>query len=586
MTGPQANKLYYGDNLPILRGFPDECVDLIYLDPPFNSDADYNAIFKDESGKRTDAQVKAFEDTWHWGPSAEEHYAFLTNTGLHKGRVPEEVTGIIAALVQALSKGDLTAYLVEMTVRLVELRRVLKETGSLYLHCDPTASHYLKVILDSIFGPSYFRSEIIWRRTNSHNKTTQQYGGIHDTIFYYTKSNTYPFHPGSRPYTKGYIEARFKNTDARGRYQLNYLTGPGVRHGESGREWRGFDPTRNARHWAIPASLRSFLKDRGEGMTSHEQLEAMFSQDLIVFPKKEGGQPMYKQYVGAGTPYQDIWAFQPNTSGVLYESAEHIDQDVKYLESEAEKLGYPTQKPLGLLERIILSSSEPGDLILDPFCGCGTAVAASQKLGRKWIGIDLTYLSIAVMKKRLQDHFPELGKIEVIGAPTELEGARRLAADEENGRYQFQWWALDQIGATPRGGDKKKGADGGIDGIITFSDVGGAMQSVIVSVKSGGVQVKDIRELANVVEREKAAIGVLVTLEDPSRPMRDEATQAGSWHSELFGKDYQKIQIITAKEILEEEKKPDLPPLIAPQYRQAERVKKSAGDQGELFTNE
>ena len=490
MTEPQNNSLYYGDNLPILRGFPDAIVDLVYLDPPFNSKADYNAIFRDESDQRTVAQIKAFEDTWHWGPSAEEHFAYLTNTGMHKGHVPAEATAMIAAFVSSLGKNQMTAYLVEMTVRLVELRRVLKQTGSLYLHCDPTASHYLKIMLDAIFGAKQFLNEIVWCHYGG-GQSKKWFPRKHDTILVYRKSEEWTF-----------------NADAvRVPYESEYRS---TVFGKAG------DPDRK-----------------------------------VYLPNPLGKLP------------EDFW-IMPRPYG-------------------KEVLGYPTQKPIALLERIIAASSNPGDIVLDPFCGCGTAVAAAQKLGRNWIGIDLTYLSIAVMKKRMQDHYPELGRISVVGAPTELEGARRLAADEENGRYQFQWWALDQIGATPRGGEKKKGADGGIDGIITFSDVE-EMKRVIISVKSGGVQVKDIRELANVVERDKAAIGVLVTLEDPSRPMRDEAAQAGSWHSELFGKDYPKIQIITAKEILEDEKKPDLPPLISEQYRKAERMQKKAGAQGELFT--
>ena len=493
MTGPQANKLYYGDNLPILRGFPDECVDLIYLDPPFNSNADYNAIFRDESGQRTNAQVQAFEDTWRWGPSAQEHYDFLTNTVIHKGRVQPGVASLIAAFVSALGKNQMAAYLVEMTVRLVELQRVLKSSGSLYLHCDPTASHYLKVVLDAVFGGGQFRNEIAWCYSGG-GIPRKDYPRKHDIILRYSKGDDWTFNVERKPF-----------------------------------------------------------KENTQQVGKHSTYAAEDKREIDL---------------GRGTPVTDWWTDINTVTGW-----------------SPERLGYPTQKPLALLERIINASSKPGDVVLDPFCGCGTAVAAAQKLGRKWIGIDLTYLSIAVMKKRMLDHYPELVQIEVVGAPTELEGARRLAADEENGRYQFQWWALDAIGATPRGGDKKKGADGGIDGLITFSDVSG-YQTVIVSVKSGGVQVRDVRELKAVIEREGAAIGVLVTLEEPSRPMIDEAVQAGSWHSELFGGEHPKVQIITAREIIEEGKMPDLPPLLAPQYRQAERVKKSAGDQGELFTNE
>jgi site-specific DNA-methyltransferase (adenine-specific) len=526
---------YYGDNLPVLRDLPDESVDLIYLDPPFNSNVNYNAVFKDESGQRTDAQVKAFDDTWRWGATAEEHYSFLTNTSVHNGRVGEQVTGMIAALVGSLGKGSTAAYLVEMTVRLVELRRVLKETGSLYLHCDTSAGSYLKVILDMIFGSENARNEIIWHYGGRGGKAISgQFPRNHDIILAYSKAD------GKQLFNRQYQVRKFTPVEA---------SEKGFRQDEDGR-WFKTSPRGNY-------TDESVAKLEKEGRIHRTKTGSV---RIKYFLKVVDG--LIEEEVVVG----DVWNDIPD--------AMHIGKEF---------LGYPTQKPLALLERIISASSNPGDIVLDPFCGCGTAVAAAQKLGRRWIGIDLTYLSIAVMKRRMLDHFPELERIEVIGAPTELEGARRLAADEENGRYQFQWWALDQIGATPRGGDKKKGADGGVDGLITFSDVGGELRSVIVSVKSGGVQAKDVRELAHVVERENGCIGVLVTLEEPSRPMREEAAQAGYWHSELYDKDFAKIQIITAKEIIEQKRRPDLPPLLAQQYRKAERVRKADGEQGSLF---
>lgn len=464
-------------------------------------------------------------------------------------RVPEQVTAIIAAFVQALGKNQLTAYLVEMTIRLVELRRVLKDTGSLYLHCDPTASHYLKIVLDAIFGTNGFLAEIVWKRTTTHNDA-KKWSPDHDVILVYTVSADFTFNPVYMPHDQSYVDTFYRHVDDKGRrYRLDNIASPNPRPNLT-YVWRGNEPPSKGWRYSL------------------DTMERLFAEGRIELPRKTGGRPQVRRYLDEmkGTPPGDLW------------------NDISPIGAQAaERLGYPTQKPLALLERIISASSNPGDIVLDPFCGCGTAVAAAQKLGRQWIGIDLTYLSIAVMKKRLQDHFPELGKIEVVGAPTELEGARRLAEDEENGRYQFQWWALDQIGATPRGGDKKKGADGGIDGIITFSDVGGSLQSVIVSVKSGGVQASDVRDLKAVVDREKAAIGVLVTLVAPTKPMRDEAVQAGTWRSELYDKEHRKIQIITAREILEEGKKPDLPALIAEQYRKAERIATKEGEQGELF---
>lgn len=381
--------LFIADNLDIMRGIDSETIDLIYLDPPFNTNKQYRApIGSPAAGASfkdiwTDEDIK---DEWH-GQIAEEH----------------------EALYQIIQSAEITydksmkIYLMAMAIRLFEMKRLLKPTGSIYLHCDPTASHYLKLVMDSMFGKAAFRSEIIWRRSNVHSKTTRQFGPIHDTLLFYSKSRTCTFHPGTRPYTKAYIESRFTKSDQRGRYQTNYLTGSGQRNGESGEEWRGFNPTAVNRHWAIPRSLRSYLPNEGLGMTSREKLECLLEQELIVFPRKQGGQPMYKQYIGNGVPYQDIWAYQPNTKGALFESDEHIDQDVKWLENEPEKTGYPTQKPIGLLSRIIETSSNPDDIVLDPFCGCATACVAAERFGRQWIGIDISPDAEEITKLRLQE---------------------------------------------------------------------------------------------------------------------------------------------------------------------------------------
>lgn len=288
---------------------------------------------------------------------------------------------------------------------------------------------------------------------------------------------------------------------------------------------------------------------------------------------------MYKQYVGAGAPYQDIWAYQPNTKGVLYESDENIDEDVKYLEGEDEKLGYDTQKPVGLLERIIRTSSEPGQVVLDPFCGCGTAVAAAEKLGRKWIGIDVTHLAIALMRHRLDTMFPDI-KYDVIGEPEDLGAAKQLAEDD---RYQFQWWALSLVGAKPLGGQGdekkgKKGSDKGIDGIITFLDDNtGKPKQIMVSVKSGHVKSGDVRDLKGVVEREKAAIGLFITLEEPSKDMEHEATVSGYYHSTWWGKDFPRIQILTIAQLLKGVE-PKTPPAWG-MFKQAPKVQGPAAEQ-------
>ena len=387
-----ANRtMWTGDNLPILRGVNSDSVDLIYLDPPFNSKRQYSAPIGSE------AAGAQFKDTWTLSDVDEAWH----------GEIAEREPRVYAAIDAAgiVNGAGMKSYLIMMAVRLLEMRRVLKPTGSIYLHCDPTANAYLRMLCDAVFGAKRFLSEVVWRRSNAHSKTRAQYGPIHDTLLFYAMSRASVFHPGTRPYSRAYIEARFKESDERGRYQLNYLTGPGERDGESGAEWRGFDPTAVGRHWAVPRSLRPFLPNDGQGMSSHEKLESLHGQGFIVFPRKQGGQPMYRQYIGPGVPYQDLWAYQPNTSGTLFDSEEHIDQDVKWLEAEAERTGYPTQKPLGLLDRIIRTSSNEGDLVLDPFCGCATACVSAESLHRQWIGIDLSERAFTLVRERLRTEF-------------------------------------------------------------------------------------------------------------------------------------------------------------------------------------
>ncbi len=581
----ETNALYYGDNLGILRDFvPNESVDLVYLDPPFNSNRDYNVIFKDASGLQTDASILAFEDTWHWGPDASAKYEYLTNSAQHQGRVPDSVSQVIAALRTGIKGSDMLAYLVEMAVRLVELRRVLKPTGSLYLHCDPTASHYLKVILDAIFGPENFRNEVIWRRTGAHGKS-RRWGPIHDSILYYTKSDTFTWNPPKRPYMRGHVKAYFVKDEKgwRTNYYGNVLTGSGLRGGESGKPWRGFDPSAKNRHWAIPGVLAEDAGEDLSGMTQHEKLDRLYDLGYITIVPGQAW-PLYRHYLrpGDGQAVSDIWAYQPYTDGTVFGTEEGIDDDVRWLSpQDGERLGYPTQKPVGLLQRIIEASSNPGDVVLDPFCGCGTALVASQRLSREWVGIDITYLAIAVMKARLHDMFGI--EAHIVGAPTEVAGAKLLAEQGLEGRYQFEHWALTLVDAHPAGGgEKKKGADSGIDGKITFTDVGGKLQTVIVSVKSGNVNRGMVSDLAGVVSRDGAAMGLFVTLEEPSGPMKVDAAQAGEFYSALSNRSYPKIQIITIRELLDG-RKPQVPLLVMPSYQQAERVEQESPGQEKLF---
>lgn len=547
------NKLFYGDNLTILREYiKDESIDLIYLDPPFNSNRNYNILFKDESGNQSAAQINAFEDTWHWDLNTEALYQELT-TGHH---IPAQVSDMIAALRGFIGTNQMMAYLTNMTIRLVELHRVLKPTGSLYLHCDPTASHYLKIVLDAIFGFENFRNEIIWNRTSSHG-TQKKYGSIHDVIYFYSKTGKNTWNQQYIPYNDEYINTFFDSVDSDGRrYKRTDLTGAGITMvGDSGKPWRNIDVTSKGRHW----------------MYSPDKLEELDNIGKIHWPKKEGGMPRLKQFPEDlnGVPVGDIW------------------NDIKPLHNlSKERLGYPTQKPSALLERIVLSSSNPGDVVLDPFCGCGTAVAAAQALGRNWIGIDITHLAITLIKYRLEDSFPDV-KFTIEGEPESTDAARYLA---ESDRFQFEWWALSLVRARPTGGDGgragKKGADRGIDGIINFSDdKSGQPKTIIVQVKSGGVSSAHIRDLVGTIDRTKAAMGLYITLEESTGPMRKEAAQAGFYHSDLWGQDYPRVQILTINELLNGARV-QMPPTGGAAdltFKRAQRQKKDGAEQPDLF---
>ncbi|MGO9096306.1 MAG: DNA methyltransferase [Bryobacteraceae bacterium] len=562
------NKLYYGDNLTVLRGcFNDESVDLIYLDPPFNSQATYNVLFKSTAGEKSRAQIEAFEDAWHWGDEAELAFDGVMNSG------NSDAAEMLRALRSFLKENDMMAYLSMMAVRLLELHRVLKDTGSIYLHCDPTASHYLKLLMDAVFRPENLRSEIIWRRSSGHNKLTRQYGPVHDTILFYAKGEKAYFNPGERPLMRGYVREWFTATDDMGPYRTNMLTGPGTRTGDSGKQWRGFDPTTVGRHWAIPSTLAKVLPPRAANWTTQKKLDALHEKGFIYIPRDGEGQPKYKQHVGQGTPYQDVWACQPYTNGTLYGTEESIDEDVKWLGHDHERLGYPTQKPEGLLARIVQSSSREGDAVLDPFCGCGTTIHAAEKLKREWVGIDITHLAISLIEKRLKDAFPGI-VYEVHGTPKDLDGARDLAMRD---KYQFQWWAVSLVNAVPFAG-KKKGADTGIDGLIYFKPEGKTTEKAIVSVKGGEhVNVAMVRDLAHVVDRENAKIGVFITLAESTGPMRTEAVKAGFYET-LYGK-YPKIQILTIAELFDG-KQPNIPLVDSSAFKKA--AKEEVGEQLDL----
>jgi site-specific DNA-methyltransferase (adenine-specific) len=470
--------LYYGDNLEILRNkIADESVDLCYIDPPFNSKRSYFQIYNNLGGEQDKAQAQAFIDTWQWDTQAiEGHQQIISN---FEGRFTRQSIELIKGLELILGKSDLLAYLVSMTLRITEIYRVLKPTGSFYLHCDPTASHYLKLVLDAIFcgQGGDFKNEIIWhyRRWTGKAKKFQQ---LHDTIFFYSKGKDYTFNPLYIDYTEGSVERKKQGV------------------------------------------LHRFKKGEAPVLVSDGTLDEKGVRD------------------------NDVW-------------------QIPFIAPSAkERLGYPTQKPEALLEKIITASSNEGDVVLDAYCGCGTSVAVAEKLKRNWIGIDITYHSISLILKRMEESFGEsLAKsIVVDGIPQDMEAAKALATRQDDRvRKEFEKWAVLTYTNNRAVINNKKGADKGIDGVVYFTTGATTTERMIIQVKSGGVNRSVIATLHGDMQREQAQMATLITLDEPSRPMKDEALQAGLYHHPLMGKDYEKIQIVTVRELIEQEKRLELP---------------------------
>ncbi|MCL2054273.1 MAG: restriction endonuclease [Oscillospiraceae bacterium] len=459
------NQLFYGDNLDIMRkSIPNECIDLCYIDPPFNSKRDYNQIYNN-IGAEDKAQATAFVDTWEWNSRAEAEYSEIC---LNQGGVfDKSVSDLIMGFCQILGKGSLMSYLVSMALRVNEIHRVLKPTGSFYLHCDPTVGHYLKVVLDAVFCKSggKFVNEIIWhyRRWTGKAKRLQR---MHDTIFFYTKSAEYTF---NEPYTS-YTDKSLKR-------KQNYHT-----------------------------------RVKGD--------------DVFITSVDE-----------KGVRDNDVW-------------------QIALLNSQSkERLGYPTQKPEALLERIIKMSSNEGDLVFDAFCGCGTTVAVAEKLNRRWIGIDITYQSISLIEKRLSEAYGAAvtDNIEVSGIPKDLDSAKALSLKKDDRlRKEFEKWAILTYSNNKAMINIKKGKDYGIDGTVRILESPNKYRDVLFSVKSGKVGSALIRDFRGVIERENAAAGVFITLNEPTKDMRSEAAQAGLYSNE-FTK-FDKIKIVTIQQILDGER--------------------------------
>ena len=565
--------LYYGDNLDILRRYiKDETVDLSYLDPPFNSAQNYNAFFHEKDGTDAASQIRAFEDTWSWNQESQKVYEELI---LKPGKVSE----VMQAFHTFLGTNDMMAYLAMMAPRVVELRRVLKPTGSLYLHCDPTASHYLKLLLDAVFGPDNFRNEITWKRSSSHADTKQgmrRCGRIHDIILLYTKSGDYMWNPVFTSYDDSYVQSTYRFVDEEGRrYAEDNLTAarPG---GDVSYEWRVKRRAGSGERWTADLDDEHIKPREGWeylGVRPYKGRFWAYSKGNLVRMWTAGeiihrstGFPRFKRFLDQqpGVPLQDIWLDINPLSG-----------------SEKERLGYPTQKPVALLERIISSSSKPSGLVLDPFSGCGTTIDAAEKLGRKWIGIDITQLATSLIKNRLRDTYGDKVEIVTIGEPTTANEASVLA---EQDKYQFQWWALGLVGARPV--EQKKGADHGIDGKILFRDdlKAAKAEQVIIQVKGGKTGVKDVRDLRGVLEREKAAMGVLISLQPPTGPMEAEAASAGFYAHKMNGQQYPRLQLRTVKELMDGKgiERPSNVAAVDETFKKAPESRKKHGQQKEF----
>lgn len=566
------NILYYGDNLEVMRlHIKGETVDLVYLDPPFNSNTNYNVLFAEKDGSKAASQIQAFTDTWTWNMESETIYTEIVMTG-------GKVSDCLQAFRTFLGECDMLAYLVMMAPRLVELRRVMKPTASIYLHCDASASHYLKILMDAVFGNQNFRNEIIWKRVHTvkgnFGQGSKFFGPNTDTLLFYSKSEEQKFNPVFTEYSEEYLQKFYRFTESDGRrYRLISMIGPGgAAKGNPQYEFMGV-----TRYWRY----------------SRERMQQLYDSGLIV-QTKPGTVPQRKQYLdeGKGVGVQSLW------------------DDIQALSaSSAERLGYPTQKPQALLERIINASSNTGDVVLDPFCGCGTTIAAAQELGRHWIGIDVTHLAITLIKQRLKDSFgiedtsivapsavrgkvlkmaaepqAEYGDVkkrafQVIGEPTSVPDAEALAASDP---YQFQWWALGLVGARPV--EQKKGADKGIDGRIIFQgDKPGSFENVILSVKAGKTGSAHVRDLKGVLVREKAAIGVLISMQEPTSAMKTEAATAGFYESVSWNRKYPKIQLLTIQELLDG-KKIEMPPIkqLSVTFKTAPKAKSKNAEQEEF----
>jgi DNA modification methylase len=480
--GRWKNQLFYGDNLEVLRRkILPNTVDLCYIDPPFNSQRTYNQIYNNIGGEDR-AQAQAFIDTWSWDDRAIAGYEeIIANPD---GRFRPQIVELIKGLEGVLGRDSLLAYLVSISLRVTEIQRVLKDTGTFYLHCDPTSSHYLKLVLDAAFcsAGGDFRNEIIWSY-ESGGRPKRDFGRKHDVIFRYTKSS---------------------------------------------KEWK--------------FNANQILISRAEARRNH--MKRNVDPDGRVYYSIKSAGKIYKYYEDEGVIPSDVWPIS------------HLQQ------KDPERLGYPTQKPESLMERIIRASSDEGDVVLDAYCGCGTTIAVAEKFRRKWIGIDITYQSISLVQRRLEDMFTQdvLVNVTTDGIPRDMASAVALAHKKDDRlRKEFEKWAVLTYSNNRAVINEKKGADAGIDGRAYFKVGSKDNAKIIFQVKSGGVDRKDVATLRGDMDRERAAMAVLITLEQPTKPMLEEAKGVGRFKHEDMGRDYDRISIVPVDDIVEHNKRLEIP---------------------------
>lgn len=541
-----VNQLHYGDNLVRLRGegvdkaIPDEVADLIYLDPPFNSARNYNLLFKQHKGQDSPAQIMTFEDTWTYSP--------LLMTEFKRDPRNSELFELIDGLHRILGDSEMMAYLLMMAPRLLELHRKLKPTGSLYLHCDPVASHYLKIILDVVFGPVNFINEITWKRTNAHSDAKRKFSDLADTILAYAKTDQYKFRAQYVAHSDEYAASRYNGVDPDGkRYMLDNMTSPQPRPNMM-YEWLGYPFPTNGWRFERPTMQR--LHDEGR----------------IWYPTHSDGthdtsrRPRLKRYLDEmkgqviGNVWTDIWP---------------VNSQAK------ERRGYPTQKPLALLERIIAASTDEGDVVLDPFAGCGTSIVAAERMNRHWIGIDITYLAINEVVTRLQEEKREGHelKYELLGTPKDETAAIALFEGTKHQNHKpFEQWAVTLVNGKY---NDKKGADRGIDGRIQLWDMKGEYREGVIQVKGGnGLNLSNVRDFAHVIESSKAVFGIIIAQREPTKEMKLVAENLG-WADWPGNRQIPRYQILTTEGILERGEKPIVPDswLIAPEEGVGKAVK-------------